>query len=328
MAPGDLEKALCGLDIYRAQNVLVGFEGAEDAGVYQLSDELAVVTTVDFFTPIVDDPYRYGQIAAANSLSDIYAMGATPVCALNIVAFPSRNTDLAILRDILRGGADKLREAKVSLLGGHSVEDAEIKYGLAVVGAVHPERLIRNSEAVVGDRLLLTKPLGTGIINTALKKGLVSPGAAAAVEQTMATLNRDAAAIMKNYPVHACTDVTGFGLLGHLAELIENSGVGACLNLEAIPTFPETLRLAAKAVPGGARHNRQFRESMVKLEPGIGEEYVNILYDPQTSGGLLIAVAAEAATALLTALHSGGVNAAAIIGEITAAGGEIIVRRH
>lgn len=327
MAPGDLAQALCGLDVYRDVNVLVGFEGASDAGVYRVREDLAIVNTVDFFTPIVDDPYVYGQIAAANALSDVYVMGATPITALNLVAFPSRTMDLGILRKILQGGAAELREAEVNLIGGHSIEDAEIKYGLSVTGIVHPQQMIRNSGAVPGDRLVLTKPLGTGIVNTGIKKGVVDSLTIEEVQRSMIALNRKSSEIMRQFAVHACTDVTGFGLLGHLAELLENSGAGAVLYLDKIPHFSQALRLAAENfVPGGTFKNREFRNSAVSWPEGVAEEYVHLLYDPQTSGGLLISTTARDADPLLRSLHQSGITQARIIGEITAEAAKIRVQ--
>lgn len=283
-----------------------------------MTEELAIVNTVDFFTPIVDDPYTYGQIAAANALSDIYAMGAVPVNAMNLVAFPICNMDIEILREILRGGAAKLKEAQVCLVGGHSIEDSEIKYGLAVTGIVHPEKLIRNCGAIPGDRLILTKPLGTGIVNTALKRGNIDIRVLQEVQQAMCTLNRQASNAMKQFNIHACTDVTGYGLLGHLSELLVNSNVGAKLFLDNIPHFPDTLALAKENyVPGGTHKNREYRENMVIWHGEIAEEFSHLLYDPQTSGGLLMAVKETDAMPLLAELHQHGVKDAKIIGDVT-----------
>ena len=207
-------------------NVIRGMESLDDAGVYKLSDELAIIQTIDFFTPIVDDPYMFGQIAVANALSDVYTMGGKPLTAMNIVCFPIASLDISILKDILRGGIDKMSEAKVTLVGGHSIDDTELKYGLSVTGIIHPDRILTKQNLKVKDLLILTKPLGTGIINTAIKGGLASPEVIEDITRLMAALNRDAAEIMNDYPVHACTDITGFGLLGHLAEMVQDSGVG------------------------------------------------------------------------------------------------------
>ena len=229
MAPGDLDKALCGLDIPSDANVIVGLDHADDAGVYKISEDLALIQTVDFFTPVVDDPYFFGQIAAANALSDVYAMGGTPKTAMNLVAFPIKEQDISVLRSIIQGGIDKIKEADVVLVGGHSIEDKELKYGLSITGFVHPEKILTKKGLAVGDHLVLTKPLGTGIVNTAIKGGLASEACIASVTALMAQLNKDAARIMAKYPVHACTDITGFGLIGHLGEMVLHSGCSALL---------------------------------------------------------------------------------------------------
>jgi selenide,water dikinase len=252
---------------------------------------------VDFFTPIVDDPFTFGQIAAANALSDVYAMGGTPICAMNIVCFPSCSMEIAILREILRGGLEKLREAETVLAGGHSVEDNELKYGLAVTGRIHPERVLTNQGARPGDRLILTKPLGTGVINTAVKAELAAAGAV----------------------VHACTDVTGFGLIGHAAEMIDGTATGLVIDARAVPLLPEAESYAGMGLlPGGLHRNREYRRSMVTIDPAVGGTRADLLFDPQTSGGLLIALPAPAATALLARLHEAGIPEAALIGEVTA----------
>lgn len=318
MAPGDLEQALDGLKVRHDPQVLSGF-GQGDKGVYKISDSLALIHTVDFFTPIVDDPYLYGQIAAANSLSDVYAMGGTPVSAMNIVAFPVACMDIGILREILRGGVDKMNEANTTLLGGHTIEDQEIKYGLAVTGTVDPRRVVLTSGAQPGDRLILTKPLGTGIANTAVKRACASPELVERVQSAMATLNHKAAEVMKNFRVHACTDVTGFGLLGHLAELVLHSGVGARIEAGSVPVFPGVLELARDGVvPGGTRRNLEFREAMLAWDEKVSNEHRLVLFDAQTSGGLLMAVAESDARQLLTTLHTSGVREARMIGTICA----------
>jgi selenide, water dikinase len=241
--------------------VLVGLTHADDAGVYRVSDDLALIQTVDFFTPIVDDPYMFGQIAAANALSDVYAMGGIPKTAMNLVAFPAKDMDLSVLREIIQGGIDKLREAGVVLLGGHSIEDKELKYGLSVTGFIHPDRVLTKKALQTGDRLILTKPLGTGIINTAIKAGLASAAVTDRVSRQMAALNKDAARIMADFPVHACTDITGFGLMGHLAEMVERSGHGVRLDASRVPVIPEALEFAAMGlIPAGAYNNRAFRK--------------------------------------------------------------------
>lgn len=271
---------------------------------------------MDFFTPIVDDPYWFGQIAAANALSDIYAMGGEPRTAMNLVAFPLKQMDIQILRQIIQGGLDKMREAGVVLVGGHSVEDSELKYGLSVTGFIHPDRVLTKKNLKAGDRLILTKPLGTGIINTAIKGGLASPEVIEFVTRLMATLNRDAAAIMERYPVHACTDITGFGLLGHLAEMVVDSGLGMEIHVADLPIIPEALDYAAMGlVPAGTHRNRAFRQSLVEISQA-DPIMQDILFDPQTSGGLLICLDPEAADALLTALRTEGIGDAAIIGDV------------
>ena len=244
------------MEIPTHDRVIVGMDSPDDAGVYKISDDLAIIQTVDFFTPIVDDPYRFGQIAAANALSDIYAMGGIPKTAMNLVAFPLKQMDISILRQIIQGGLDKMKEADVVLVGGHSVEDRELKYGLSVTGFVHPDRILTKRNLSVGDRLVLTKPLGTGVINTAIKGGVASSEVIERVTQLMAALNRDAAEVMNKYRVHAGTDITGFGLLGHLAEMVVGSGCGLELDADNIPILPEAIDYAAMVLlPAGAFKN-------------------------------------------------------------------------
>jgi selenide,water dikinase len=300
-------------------NLIVGMERAEDAGVYKLSDDLAIVQTLDFFTPIVDDPYTFGQVAAANALSDVYAMGGRPLTAMNIVCFPVDTMDVSVLRKILAGGLDKLHEAGVALVGGHSVEDQELKYGLSVTGVIHPQKVVLNTGAKVGDRLILTKPLGTGIINTALKGGVASEAAVAKSVKCMVTLNNRAAELMMTADVHACTDVTGFGLLGHACEMIEGTDIGMRIHLTDVPFFPEAKELAEMGmIPGGLHRNRQFRLNMVEFGDNVPQYMSDILFDPQTSGGLLISVPASEAESLLERMREEGIEEAAIIGEVTA----------
>jgi selenide,water dikinase len=317
MGPGDLAKALYGLPIIFDPNLIAGIERAEDAGVYKLSDDLAIVQTLDFFTPIVDDPYTFGQIAAANALSDVYAMGGRPLVAMNIVCFPTKTMDISILREILAGGLDKMHEAGVTLVGGHSVEDQELKYGLSVTGVVHPTKVVLNTGAKVGDRLLLTKPLGTGIISTALKGGMADEGAVAKAAKSMVALNRKASELMVAVEVHACTDVTGFGLLGHACEMIEGTDVGIVIYSDAVPFFPEAKGLAEIGlIPGGLHRNREFRLNMVEINREVPNYLADILFDPQTSGGLLISVPGPEAESLRDRMHQEGIEEAAIIGEI------------
>jgi len=316
MGPGDLARALEGLDLGRHPNLLVGLETADDAGVYKLTDELALVQTVDYFTPIVDDPFAFGQIAAANSLSDVYAMGANPITAMNIVCFPADKMDLGVLREILRGGLDKLREADVALAGGHTVTDTELKYGLAVNGLVHPDRVLTNQGARPGDRLLLTKLLGTGIVNTALKGGVASDEAVAEVIASMSALNRDAASVVTAHPVSACTDVTGFGLAGHAHEMIAGQGVGFSFEAAALPFFEPAREYAGMGLlPGGLQRNRAHFAPHVEIAEGVAQHLIDLLFDPQTSGGLLFSVPADRADDVLAELVDRD-PPAAIIGEV------------
>jgi len=299
------------------ENVLVGLDRADDAGVYKISDDLALIQTVDFFTPIVDDPYWFGQIAAANALSDVYAMGGTPRTAMNLVAFPVKEMELSILRQIIQGGIDKLAEARVVLIGGHSIEDRELKYGLSVTGVIRPERVLTKKRLRPGDRLVLTKALGTGIVNTAIKAGMASADLTEKVTQLMARLNRDAAAVMSTFDVSACTDVTGFGLLGHLAEMVCGSHASVRLFSEKVPVIAESLEFAATGlIPGGAHKNREFRKTMVTFEETVPRTRQDVLFDPQTSGGLLISISARQAEEIVAALKDAGVGDAALIAEV------------
>ena len=271
-------------------NVLVGFDTADDAGVYKLTPECALVQTVDFFTPIVDDPFTFGAIAAANSLSDVYAMGGVPVSALSILCYPAKG-DLDDLEAILKGGMEKMREAGCIVLGGHSVSDDEIKFGYAVTGTVHPERVKTNAGARAGDAFVLTKRLGTGVIGTALKRGIARDEDVRAAVDSMLTLNRRACEAMLALEVHGCTDVTGFGLIGHAREMALASGVTIEIEAAGVPFLPgaeEYARLGA--IPGGLKNNREFASCAVELARELAPEVETLLYDPQTSGGLLIAL--------------------------------------
>ena len=291
-------------------------ESLDDAGVYKLSDDLAIIQTIDFFTPIVDDPYNFGQIAVANALSDVYAMGGKPLTAMNVVCFPTKKLDISILKDILKGGIDKMMEAGVTLVGGHSIDDAELKYGLSVTGIVHPKHLVTNAGAKVGDKLILTKPLGTGIISTALKAGKVSKETVAKMTKYMVALNKKASELMQEVGVHACTDITGFGLLGHACQLAHNSQVGIKINPSSVPVFAEVEEFAkAGFCPGGLHRNREFYGKMVEFSNQVPDYIRDILFDPQTSGGLLISLAPETAELLVNKLQKAGVQDAAIIGE-------------
>jgi selenide,water dikinase len=302
-------------------NLLVGIETADDAGVYRLTEEFALIQTLDFFTPIVNDPYTFGQIAAANALSDVYAMGGRPLTALNIVCYPTKTVPKEVLKAILAGGLDKVHEAGALLVGGHSVDDTELKYGLSVTGVVHPQRVLTNSGAKRGDRLILTKPLGTGVIATAMKGRAASTEAEAQAVAVMTALNRVAAECLEGFAVHAVTDITGFGLLGHALEMATGSHVGLTLFASRVPVLFASRDYASMGlVPAGTFANRNFCEKSLKIAPGLDAVTLDLLADAQTNGGLLIAVAGEQAKDLLACLHDRGVAAAAMIGEVTASG--------
>jgi selenide,water dikinase len=272
---------------------------------------------VDFFTPIVDDPYDFGRIAVANSLSDVYAMGGTPVTALNVVCFPNDSMDIEVLREVLRGGLEAMHAAGVILVGGHTVDDPELKYGLAVTGTIRPDEVVHNHGARPGDALVLTKPIGTGIIGTAIKQGTASEAAVKMVTESMTFLNKAASELMKEAGAHAATDITGFGLLGHAAEMIDGANVGYLVRAAAVPVFQEAVELVSKGVaPGGLGRNRDFRGYMVVTEPTVAAPMRELLWDPQTSGGLLVAVGADRTDGLMADLHRAGVTAA-VIGEVT-----------
>jgi selenide,water dikinase len=284
------------------QNVLVGFETSDDAGVYKLTPECALVQTVDFFTPIVDDPYTFGAISAANSLSDVYAMGGTPVSALSIVAYPGKG-DIEDLVAILRGGTDKMSEAACAVIGGHSIADEEIKFGYAVTGVVHPQRVLRNAGARAGDALVFTKRLGTGVIATALKRGMAEPAHVEESIRSMLELNRKAAEAMRAFDVHGCTDVTGFGLIGHAREMAVASGVTLEIDAARLEFLPGAIEYARRgALPGGLKNNREFASCAVEMARELPPELESLLYDPQTSGGLLISLAEPDAAAFIASL--------------------------
>lgn len=306
----------------------MGLDKADDAGVYKITDDLAIIQTVDFFTPIVDDPYEFGQIAAANAFSDVYAMGGVPKTAMNLVAFPLKEMDISVLRQIIQGGIDKMREADVVLVGGHSVEDRELKYGLSVTGFIHPDRVLTKKNLKTEDRLILTKPIGTGIINTAIKGGIASAEIIESVTRLMAALNRKAAEIMSKYPVNACTDITGFGLVGHLSEMVVDSGKKIKIYADKIPVIPEALEYAGMGfIPGGAFKNREFRKSMIDIPSSLDPIMQDILFDPQTSGGLLICVDSKSADDLLNELRTNGMDKASLIGKVLSEPEERIVIR-
>lgn len=310
MAPGQLAQVLGQLQTVRDPRVLVGFDTCDDAGVFQLSPELALAQTVDFFTPMVDDPYQFGAIAAANALSDLYAMGAQPLTALNIFAFPARTMPPDVVAAILRGGADAAAEAGVAVLGGHTIDDPIPKYGMAVTGSVHPRRLLTNSGGRPGDRLILTKPIGTGIVTTALKHGVWTVEQALPAIESMMSLNKSAGAVLSKRGAHACTDVTGFGLLGHLWEMCRASGVGAEISWAAVPIFSGVAELAsAEEVPGGSERNLDYVLPHLDVAAELDRPRMLILADAQTSGGLLMAVASDDAEGVHRALRAAGVSA-------------------
>ncbi len=327
--PQLLEGLLASLPATEDPRVLIDMSGSDDAAVYEIADGTLVVQTVDFLTPIVDDPYDYGSIAAANSLSDIYAMGATPVFALNLVAFPSSRLPMSALHEILRGAADKCSEAGVSILGGHTIEDPEPKFGLVVTGTVSRENLWTNSGAKPGDVLILTKPIGTGLIATGLKHGAVSEHDAQASAMSMATLNASAAKSLAGLPVHACTDVTGFGLLGHACEMLAASKVDAELRASAVPLLPGALDLAlTDLIPGGTRANLEHVLPKVDFDDSVPTAERLVLADAQTSGGLLVALSADHAEETLERLRKGGVSEAGVVGTVTKGGpGHLTVKR-
>ena len=307
------------------KDVLVGLKSPDDAGVYKISPELAIIQTVDFFTPVVDEPYFFGQIAVANALSDVYAMGGTPKTAMNIVCFPSKEMDISILKEILKGGIDKMKEAGVVLVGGHSVDDPELKYGLSVTGFIHPERIITKKGVKEGDFLILTKPLGLGIINTCIKGGMASKQLIDKAISIMTALNKDASELMKEFPVSACTDITGFGLIGHLSEMIVQTGLSALVNTKKVPIIKEAVEFASMGfVPEGTYKNIDFYRPMIedRLKDDI---LLSILFDPQTSGGLLISLPDKEAEKLLKRLWERGIQDAQIVGQIIKTGEEKII---
>jgi selenide,water dikinase len=317
IGPGDLQEIVGSLPRSSDPALLVGFETADDAGVYLVSDELALVQSVDFFTPIVDDAYDFGRIAAANALSDIYAMGARPLTALSLVAFSLEQLGGETLAEILRGGADIAAEAGVAVIGGHSIDDPEPKYGMAVTGIAHPNDVIRNSTAGRGDVLFLTKPIGGGAVTTAAKRGKASPELIERCTEVMATLNRSAAEAALAVGPSAMTDVSGFGLVGHLRELALASGVGAHVDARSVPAMEgaEQLLASGDALSGGSRRNREFLEPFTSFDPGVPDERRALLFDAMTSGGLLVAAEAERAGDMEQALRAAA-PAAARIGEL------------
>ena len=299
-------------------DMLVGTETGDDAGVYRLRPDLAIVNTVDFFTPIVDDPYIFGQISAANALSDVYAMGGEPKTCMNIVCFPKGKMDIAILGEILKGGADKVIEAGAVIIGGHSIIDEEIKYGMSVTGVIHPDKIFRNVGVQEGDALILTKALGTGIITTALKKGKASEESVSEAVKSMTTLNATASSVARKHKPHAVSDVTGFGILGHAQEMASGSGVTLVIESAKLPVMKDAVRLAEKGyITGGCKRNKDYLDDKMVIDKSIREGLVEVALDPQTSGGLLIAVAKRQAAKLIEDLHAAGVTVACEVGYAT-----------
>ncbi len=297
----------------------MGFETCDDAAVYRLSDDMAFISTVDFITPPVDDPYWFGQIAAANALSDVYAMGGKPLTALNLVMFPTKKLEPSVLREILRGGCDKVSEAGASIAGGHSVDDNEPKYGLAVTGVVHPDRILTNCGAKTGDALILTKPLGTGVLFNACRSKKLPWRDLEVILPEVASLNKKAIEIALNFDVHACTDITGFGIVGHALEMGKGSGVQINLFYEKLPLYPNALHMYRRGeTTGSNKANRKLAEGLFKKIRELSSEEEELLFDPQTSGGLLISVPSAEAGQLLTELKKVGIETAARIGEVVA----------
>lgn len=303
----------------RDPNVLVGINTGDDCAVYQISDDLAIIQTVDYFTPIVDDPYAYGAIAVANSLSDVYAMGARPLFALNIAGFHTRGMPLDVLVQIMKGGADKAIEAGIEIIGGHTIDDPEPKYGLAVTGVIDPAEIVYNSTAQVGDVLFLTKPIGTGIIATAIKEGIAGEAAINRVTEVMSLLNRGASEAMIGVGINACTDVTGYGLLGHLGEMTRGSGVGARIHAGMVPVMQaarDLIEADLGIAPGGTKSNLEFVKGFTSIDPAVTEAEQLLLADAQTSGGLLISCPPEKTEELEKALQAAGTPVAARIGVV------------
>lgn len=325
----DLKKALAGLPALEDENVLVSADTCDDAGIYKMSEGMALVQSVDVFTPNVDDPYTFGQIAAANSVSDIYAMGGIPLSALSIIGFPIDRLDHEVMNKILRGGIDKMKEADVVVIGGHSIKDKEVKFGFAVTGTVHPDHIVTNDKAKVGDVLILTKPLGTGVISFANQLGKAFPFNMAAISRSMAELNKASAEVMTEMGVTTATDVTGFGLLGHLAEMVNQSGVTAEVYADCVPLFDDVLDFVKMdMISGAVERNREYAESYVTKDARVGSEWETVLYDPQTSGGLLMAVKEEKKEETLRRLKEKGVEFAEVIGKVVAeSDGRIILKK-
>jgi selenide, water dikinase len=315
----DLRHILKGLDLRQRKHadLLVGFETSDDAGVYQVAPEMGLVQTLDFITPVCDDPYAFGQIAAANSLSDVYAMGGRPLTAMNICCFPSEGVEPEVLSEILRGGLSKIEESGAVLLGGHTVKDQELKYGLSVTGIIHPQKILRNSMCRPGDCLIITKKIGTGVLITGAKNDLISADAFAPAVHALTTLNKTACEVMLEVGANACTDISGFGLAGHGCEMALGSGVQINLDLANVPVYPGSLELFGRGIRTGVTlSNKQSSSACIRLERELPKEREMILYDPQTSGPLLISVAEKNANLLLSKLKERGISDAAIIAEV------------
>lgn len=315
-----MSDALQGLVSPKDDNLLVGFETSDDAAVYRMSEEIAMINTIDFITPPVDDPYWFGQISAANSLSDVYSMGGRPLTALNVVMFPSKHLDMGVLKEILRGGNDKVLEAGACLVGGHSVDDEEPKYGLCVNGVVHPDRVITNAGIQPGDALILTKPLGSGVLFNAVRSGkLHFSEIEKDVLPSLAALNGKAMEIALQFDLHAATDVTGFGILGHSMEMAYGSGCEVHIKFDALPVYPHVAEMYGRGeTTGSNKANQQMVESnRLEVQRDLSSVDIGILYDPQTSGGLLLSLPADQAESLIRTLHLAGVSCAVKIGEVT-----------
>lgn len=323
--PGQLEEILKHLPVPVDPDILVNIDTHDDAGVYRLNDELALVFTTDFFPPVCSDPYEFGQIAAANSISDVYAMGGTPLLALNIMMFPATGLPMEAYADILKGGYDKASEAGVRIIGGHTIDDQIPKYGLAVVGLVNPKELVTNAGAKKGDKLILTKPLGTGIILAGHRLLMVSDAELLEAKNLMKLLNKGGAEVMKKYSIMGATDITGFGLAGHALKMARASGVSIKINLNSVPLINSTLRLADEGcIPGACFSNLSYAENFLSFSDGIDYNLKMIAFDAQTSGGLLISVPSEKAGNMLADLKSAGLIFSAIIGEVTEPGDKLI----
>jgi selenide,water dikinase len=321
-----LSDALQGLTPSEDPNLLIGFETSDDAAVYRLSPEIAVISTVDFITPPVDDPYWFGQIAAANALSDVYAMGGRPVAALNVVMFPTKELDMSQLNEILRGGHDKVMEAGASMAGGHTVDDLEPKYGLAVTGVVHPDNILTNCGSKEGDVLILTKPIGTGVLFNACRSGKLSYHKLEQVLPEIASLNEKALNIARKFSIHACTDITGFGILGHVFELAKGCGMQIALAYKNIPVYPNALRMYEKGETTGSNNpNRKLTSGSLEITAQLSKAEEELLFDPQTSGGLLLSVPASSADQLVGELQNAGVKTAVTVGEVVSGEPSVII---